>query len=83
MSRAPDRQQGAVMIRLLPLFLVVLSLGFYWGRNHQKRMAETDEPDEPQIFTDGGRKMGSAALGPDEIEQYSNEQTADYLEEHE
>jgi hypothetical protein len=67
----------------LPLFLVVLSLGFYWGRNHQKRMADIDEPDEPQIFTDGGMKMESAALGPEEIEQYSSEEIADYLEEHE
>lgn len=68
---------------VLPLFMAALFLGFYWGRNHQQRMDEIDEPDSPQIFTDGGMRMDSAALSAEEIEQYSDEEIADHLEERE
>jgi hypothetical protein len=66
---------------ILPLLMLVLVLGFYWGRKHQRRMTEIDEPDEPQIFTDGGVRMETAALSASEIAEYSDEEISDHLDD--
>jgi hypothetical protein len=75
------------MIRFLPLVIplvmAALYLGFYWGRNHQQRMSEIDEPDEPQIFSDGGPKVENDALTAEELDRHTDEEIATLLEDRE
>jgi hypothetical protein len=45
------------------------------GRNHQQQMAEIDEPDEPQIFSDGGPRVEHDALTAEELDRHTDEET--------
>ncbi len=44
-------------------------------------MTEIDEPDEPQVFTDGGVRMETVALSASERAEYSDEEISDHLDD--
>ena len=43
-------------------------------------MAEIDEPDEPQIFSDGGPRVEHDALTAEELDRHTDEEIATLLE---
>ena len=62
------------------MFIGVLLLGFYWGKQHAKNMAKIDAPDGQEIFDDIGGHVTDGALSADDIDCFSDEEINDHFD---